>query len=350
MSVLDPQLHDEVARLRALQRYSVLDTGQERNFDLITELVRDLLQVPICAVSLIDEDRQWFKSKQGLAVEETPRVVAFCDHTIRSRQYLVVEDATRDARFAANPLVTSSPNIRAYAGVPLTTPEGYNVGSLCAIDRQARTFRGDELKLLERFANLVVEQLELRTLAMTDSLTGALSRRGFVEAARRAFCDNLATGMTAALISFDLDHFKLVNDRFGHSCGNDVLHDIGGATLRMLRPTDRFGRLGGEEFGVLLTGVSLRQAKACAERLRKAFEKIEHPLCGPVTASFGVAVLEKGISLDDWQLQVDRALYSAKEAGRNCTILFDPVRHGPTPDRRRDHRELVEACARWRSE
>ena len=87
MSVLDPQLHDEVARLRALQRYSVLDTGQERNFDLITELVRDLLQVPICAVSLIDEDRQWFKSKQGLEVKETPRTIAFCDHTIRSRQY-----------------------------------------------------------------------------------------------------------------------------------------------------------------------------------------------------------------------------------------------------------------------
>jgi len=350
VSVFDPKLHDEAARLRALQRYSVLDTGRELGFDLIIALVRDLLQVPVCAISLIDENRQWFKAEQGLGVSETPRSVAFCDYAICARQYMVVEDATLDDRFANNPLVTGSPNIRAYAGVPLTTPEGYNVGSLCAIDRQARTFREDELHLLERFAHLVVEQLELRTLAMTDSLTGALSRRGFVEAARKAFCDHLASKIPAALISFDLDHFKAINDRHGHGCGNDVLQDIGSASLRLLRPQDRFGRLGGEEFGVLLTGVNLRQAKACAERLRRAFEKIDHPLCGPVTASFGIAMLEKGMSVDDWQLRVDRALYAAKEEGRNCTVLYDPVRHGPMSDRRRHHGDLVETCARWRSQ
>lgn len=349
MSVFDPQLHDEAARLRALQRYSILDTGNERNFDIITDLVRDLLGVPICAVSLVDENRQWFKSQQGLALDETPRDQAFCDHTIRLRQPLVVEDATGDSRFSSNPLVTGDPHIRAYAGVPLTTPDGYNVGSLCAIDWEARQFRDDELDLLARFACLVVEQLELRTLAMVDSLTGALSRRGFIEAARKAFCSYLGGGPQAALISFDLDHFKQVNDRYGHACGNDVLQDVGGASLRLLRPADRFGRMGGEEFAVLLCGANLRQAKACAERLRKAFAAIDHPMCGPVTASFGVAMLERGISLDDWQLQADRALYSAKEEGRNCTVLYDRVRHGPTSDRRRDHRDLIEACARWRS-
>lgn len=108
--------------------------------------------------------------------------------------------------------------------------------------------------------------------------------------------------------------------------------------------------MGGEEFGILLTGINLRQAKVCAERLRHALEAMGHPLCGPVRASFGVAMLERGISVDDWQIHADRALYCAKDAGRNCTVLFDPVRHGPTPDRRRGQRELIEACARWRSE
>jgi len=350
VSAFDPKLQDEAARLRALQRYSVLDTGPEQSFDLITGLVRDLLHVPICAVSLIDEQRQSFKSRQGLALTETPRSMAFCDHAIRSYQSLVIEDATRDTRFADNPLVTGDPNIRAYAGVPLTTPEGFNVGSLCAIDRESRRFSPDDLALLERFADLIVEQLELRTLAMTDPLTGALSRRGFIEAARRAFCSHVTDKAAAALISFDLDHFKDVNERLGHDCGNDVLHGIGNAALRLLRPDDRLGRLGGEEFGVLLSGTNLRQAKACAERLRRAFETLSHPRCGPITASFGIAMLERGISLDDWQVRVARALQTAKEQGRNCTMLYDPVRHGPTPDRRRNQRDLIENCARWRSE
>lgn len=326
MSVIDPKLHDDAARLRALQRYSIVDTGQEPAFDLITGLVCDLLNVPICAVSLIDEERQWFKSRQGLDLEQTPRSIALCAHTICSRQLLVVPDTRRDARFARNPLVTGVPRIRAYAGVPLTTPDGYNIGSLCAIDREVRTFREDELKLLGRFARLVVEQLELRTLAMTDALTGALSRRGFVEAARKALRDHLVTQTSAAMVSFDLDRFKSVNDRHGHDCGNDVLHAIGRVSISQLSPDDRFGRLGGEEFGVLLVGVTAEQAKEKAEHLRRALAEIEHPKCGPVTGSFGVAMLKGNIDVDDWLGQAEMALRTAKEGGRNGTILHDPER------------------------
>ena len=351
MTAHDPQLHDEAGRLRALQRYNILDSAPERNFDIITALVRDLLHVPICAVSLIDEDRQWFKSQQGLDAAETPRSLAFCDHTIRSRRSLVIENAAADPRFAANPLVTGSPNIRSYAGVPLMTPDGYNVGALCAIDQRERTFTEQDLNLLERFGALAVEQMELRTLAMTDSLTGALSRRGFVEAARRAFCNFVNAQRPAALISFDLDKFKSVNDRFGHSCGNDVLQVVGGLCLRLLRPDDRFGRLGGEEFGILLTGCNLRQAVACAERVRKALEQSSHLLCGPVTASFGVATLEGGSDFDDWQMRADRALYAAKDQGRNCVVAFDPTLHETNRQRRRnDISDLIETCARWRTQ
>ncbi|MCW3797534.1 sensor domain-containing diguanylate cyclase [Sphingomonas sp. BN140010] len=351
MTAYDPQLHDEAGRLRALQRYNILDSAPERSFDIITALVRDLLNVPMCAVSLIDEGRQWFKSRQGVDAAETPRNMAFCDHTIRSRTLLVVEDAAADPRFAANPLVTGGPGIRSYAGVPLTTPDGYNVGALCVIDRQARTFTDHDLDVLARFAGLIVEQMELRTLAMTDSLTGALSRRGFVEAARRAFCGFVSAQRPAALISFDLDRFKSVNDRFGHGCGNDVLQDVGSLCVRLLRPDDRFGRLGGEEFGILLTGCNLRQAVACAERVRKALENAVHPLCGSVTASFGIAMLERGSDFDDWQMRADRALYAAKEQGRNCVVAFNPTVHETGRQRRRsDISSLIETCARWRTE
>jgi diguanylate cyclase (GGDEF)-like protein len=351
VSVRDAKLHDEAGRLRALQRYNILDSAPERNFDIITELVRDLLSVPICAISLVDEDRQWWKSRQGLDASQSLRSVAFCDHTIRSRNALVVENACEDSRFAGNPLVTGGPGIRSYAGVPLTTPDGYNVGALCVIDVNTRSFSDRELDLLARFASLVVEQLELRTMAMTDSLTGALSRRGFVEAARQAFSRFVVDGRSAALISFDLDNFKNVNDTFGHGCGNDVLQDVGNLCLRLLRPNDRFGRLGGEEFGILLADSNVRKARACADRIRRALEVAEHPLCGPVTASFGVAVLEPGSTFDEWQIQADRALYTAKNDGRNRTVAYDPLVHGSILSRRHaDRGELLETCARWRSE
>ena len=124
------KFEDEAGRLLALRRYGVLDTAREKNFDVITSLVREVLGVPICAISLIDESRQWFKAIVGLNADGTAREFAFCDHTIRSPGCFVVEDAGADPRFAANPLVTGYPKIRSYAGAPLLTPDGYNGGAL----------------------------------------------------------------------------------------------------------------------------------------------------------------------------------------------------------------------------
>lgn len=154
----DHQLFDEPSRIAALERYEILDTPAEAAFDRITSLVRKLLGVPISAVSLIDRDRQWFKSHPGLDESETPRGIAFCDHAIRSRDPLVVPDASRDARFRDNPLVTGDPNIASYAGVPLETPDGYNIGTLCAIDVRARSFDPAQIEILRDLAGLVVEQ------------------------------------------------------------------------------------------------------------------------------------------------------------------------------------------------
>ncbi len=317
---MNRKLTDEDGRLRALARYGVTDTGASPPFDKITGLVRDLLGVPICAVSLIDERRQVFKSITGLDVGETPRDIAFCDHTIRGSEVMVVEDAMLDERFTDNPLVTADPFIRSYAGAPLVTPDGYHLGALCAIDSKPRYFDQGDRALLKRFSALVVEQLELTTRAQKDFLTGALSRRAFVEAGEVALRQFQRDRSTASLISFDLDHFKAINDRFGHPEGDRVLRAVAAEVQQMLRPADVFGRMGGEEFAVLLPGSDLLAAEACAERLRRAIEEIPAARCTPVTASFGLAAAGPTTTLDSWFADADAALYAAKRGGRNCCV------------------------------
>jgi len=153
---------DELARLEKLKSYGVLDTEAEESFDRITRIVAESLGVPIVLVSLIDSDRQWFKSRQGLDAEQTPRELAFCAHAINQNDVFVVNDAQEDERFSDNPLVTGDPNVRFYAGAPLITPEGYKMGTLCAIDSAAGTISDDHKQLLVDLASLVIDEMELR--------------------------------------------------------------------------------------------------------------------------------------------------------------------------------------------
>jgi GAF domain-containing protein len=161
MSFPSPSSSDS-DRLDTLARYDILDTPPEREFDRIPRLVAQLLDVPIALVSLLDEDRQWFKSCVGLDRRETKREHAFCAYNLHDASVLVVEDATKDPRFAQNPLVTGPPGIRFYAGAPLVTPDGTILGSLCAIDTTPRTVEADALDVLRDLADVVVRELELR--------------------------------------------------------------------------------------------------------------------------------------------------------------------------------------------
>jgi GAF domain-containing protein len=160
-----PIPNNETQRLAALREYQILDTTAEQTYDDITALAAYLCNVPIAMISLVDESRQWFKSKLGLNERETPRDVAFCAHAILQSEPLIVRDALKDSRFADSALVTRAPHIRFYAGFPLASPEGFALGTLCAIDRKPRQLSAEQKQAMQSLSRQVMALLELRRVS-----------------------------------------------------------------------------------------------------------------------------------------------------------------------------------------
>jgi two-component system NtrC family sensor kinase len=188
----------EVERIRTLEEYRILDTPPEPEFDALTELASSILGVPIALVSLVDRDRQWFKSKVGLSVSETAREVSFCGHAILEPDVFVVEDAGEDERFQDNPLVKDDPRIRFYAGAPLRAPNGEAIGTLCVIDRKPQKIDATRRRALRTLADMVVTQLELKR--KNRELTAALAtieqqRSGLIHNSKMSALGEMAGGM-----------------------------------------------------------------------------------------------------------------------------------------------------------
>jgi len=154
---------NETERLATLRAYKILDTKPEERFDELTKLAALICGVPISLISLIDTDRQWFKSKFGLSLEETPRAQAFCTHAIMQPEMFVVPDATQDERFAQNPLVTGDLHVRFYAGAPLAARDGHLLGTLCVIDHEPHTLSEAQKEALAILGRLVIANIELRS-------------------------------------------------------------------------------------------------------------------------------------------------------------------------------------------
>lgn len=187
----------EASRILQLHALGLLDSPPEPVFDRVTRLLARSLDVPIALVSLVDAHRQWFKSSVGVSVQETPREIAFCDHAIRGRDTLVVEDARQDPRFAGNPLVTGAPNIRFYAGVPLCTRSGHALGTLCAIDDRPRQLSAEQRLILEDLAQILASEIQMREAALLGRAGAEQADRalGRSEARFQAVFEGVGSGL-----------------------------------------------------------------------------------------------------------------------------------------------------------
>jgi diguanylate cyclase (GGDEF)-like protein len=266
---------NEPVRIATLRTLKLLDTPAEERFDRLTRLARRLFDVPIALVSLIDENRQWFKSCAGLGVSETSRDISFCGHAIMHDDVFMIPDARADSRFHDNPLVTGEPGIRFYAGQPLTVPNGSKLGTLCLIDTRPREFDAEERGLLRDLAQIAEQEIAAIELATIDELTLLANRRGFEALAQHGLNVCKRLGRQASLLFFDLDGFKQINDRFGHAEGDRALAAFADA-LRgaLLRDSDVIGRLGGDEFVALLDDAGDDETRRVIDRLRDVLTSI----------------------------------------------------------------------------
>lgn len=312
---------DESRRLTTLRSLNVLDTPQEERFDRLTRMAKRIFDVSFAVVSLVDENRQWFKSCIGLDATETSRDVSFCGHAILDDDVFVISDARNDPRFADNPLVTGDPKIRFYAGCPLKALNGCKMGTLCIIDQAPREFSDDDRAALIDLASMVESELVAIELATQDELTGILNRRGFMMLAQHGINLCLRDHSTATLIFFDLNRFKPINDQFGHVEGDRALMLFSDRLTLVLRETDLCARLGGDEFVALLSKSDKQHAKQVVDRLAKQMAEInrEFNLGYQIEFAHGTVEFdaEKHRSLEALLIEGDQLMYQRKRQGRS---------------------------------
>ena len=304
---------DETARLMSLHALRILDTAPEHRFDRITRMAKKLFDVEICLISLVDNNRQWFKSKQGLDACETSREISFCGHAILDEKIFIIEDASRDPRFHDNPLVTGPPDIRFYAGCPIRSPQGHRVGTLCLIDPKPRTLADDEQETLRDLAAMVEDEFKLLSQSTIDDLTQVSNRRGFHKVSDHLLSLCRRVGTPAEVIFFDLDGFKQVNDTLGHEAGDKMLKIFARLLTRCFRSTDVVARLGGDEFAVFAAATD-HSSDAALERLTKLTAAANEDLEGELAWSAGRVAVdhERHATIESLLADADSRMYEDK--------------------------------------
>ncbi len=317
---------NEEQRLQAVHELQILDTPAEEAFDRVTRLAAHLLDVPIALVSILDSERQWFKSMIGLPVRETPRRISFCGHAIEHDGVFVVPDARADPRFADNPLVCGEPNIAFYAGVTLHSPDGLPLGTLCVIDRKPRNPSEQDIGRLQDLAAIVQQNLNLHAVAATDPLTSLLNRRGLSQHLERELRRLRRDRRPLSLVLGDLDHFKSINDSFGHDVGDRALVQVSDLLRsHARRPGDCVARLGGDEFLLLLADCDEQAVDQVCDDIKQGLA--DKPLrAGEFQLHLSMSLGAE--SFDELGLQssqaklldvVDKKLYAAKRGRQAST-------------------------------
>ncbi len=323
-----PSPMNEEARLAALRRFEILDTPPEAAFDQITRLAAKLLGVPIALISLIDEKRQWFKSRVGLEATETPRADAFCHHALTSDKVLVVPDASIDERFATNPLVTGDPNIRFYAGAPLRTPDGLALGTLCVIDRKARTLSVQDQETLRALSEMVMAQIESRReIAFTYPLTGLANRFRFIRDIE-GFLGESKDAFTLDVLKIDCisaQQFEELGRTLGHAV-TDAFEIVAARRVAgQLPPRTRLYHLSSARFGCVLPHVDEDLLGRLSETLQQPLICDGVPVLG--SCAMGIAQHPKdGKTAQDLLRAADSAIDQARTQQvpwANYTVAWD---------------------------
>ncbi|MEJ7801445.1 MAG: sensor domain-containing diguanylate cyclase [Ilumatobacter sp.] len=346
---------NEAERLAELAELDILDTLPEAAYDDITLLASQICETPIALITLVAEGRQWFKSKVGTDVAETPRDISFCAHAIlRPDELFMIPDTRDDVRFVDNPL-TDNEGMRFYAGVPLTTANGHALGTLCVIDRKPHDLTSQQRDALRALSRQVIAQLELRRniaalevtaaeraryqeqledyqdrleeqmaivarQSLTDSVTALPNRRALTERLDLEAARTKRHGSPLAVAMIDVDDFKQYNDTYGHAAGDTALREVSDSLRSEGRASDLVGRWGGEEFVAILPETDTEGAMLLAERFRRAVE-VGTATRTPLTVSVGVANSSGDhVDVDALVVAADEALYRAKAAGRNTVM------------------------------
>ena len=334
----------ETLQLTQLDRLDPFYTPLEQRFERITRLARRALSVPVAAITIIQDDRQWFKSVTNWSVTELPLSKSLCAEVIRNGEPSVVSDTLDDLYLMSNPYVCHGPKFRFYAGFPIKDADGNVVGTFCAMDVRPReedeqfetAFRDlGEMAQRELFSNelrsahaeLVSKLGESRRQAMFDALTRLWNRRGGMHLLRTALDASQKHDHTLAVCIIDLDDFKSINDRFGHPVGDQVLRKIASTFVGAVRPNDVVSRIGGDEFMVMVRDVDSRACFTIANRISTAVR--EDPArtrqaTVPVTVSIGIAMRDHGdtLTLETLLERADQALLRSKAQGKD-RISFD---------------------------
>ncbi|MDE2239568.1 MAG: sensor domain-containing diguanylate cyclase [Rhodospirillales bacterium] len=321
-------MHDE-RRLSTLRAYDPAGMGQDHGLDTLCSLVRMTLNVPMAAVTLVDERLTHHVGMAGMELGALPNEITFCSRTIEGTLPMLVEDATKDVRFANNPFVITDPGVRFYLGAPLIAPDGSALGAICAVDTKTRVCSDDEITKLCTLASTAVQILEMRrrmnevrAFALTDSLTGIANRVGVELEIEKAIAVQQRHALPFALAYFDVDHFKQVNDQLGHGAGDRLLRLIGQALAPRTRREEASGRLGGDEFVILLIGANTATAHATAVQIKARLDQTMAENGFPVSFSMGVAVFEAPPpSVEAALSQADSLLYKVKRQGKNQIII-----------------------------
>jgi diguanylate cyclase (GGDEF)-like protein len=326
-----------------LKKSNLLDTPIQDSFERITRLTKRIFNVPIVAFTLVDADRQWFKSTQGLNICETARDVSFCAHALNQEGMMIVNNALLDERFIDNPLVLTDPFIRFYAGYPVYSEDRVKIGTICIIDTIPKNLSEADLEPLKDMAALLEVELKankayferfglleeiskIKKTSLVDGLTRVMNRAAMEDMLKLKISSAVKEQQDFGVAIVDIDNFKSINDTYGHCAGDEVLRQISKRLLSGYRDTDLVGRWGGEEFLVIIDSHKSVDLFNVAERARHLIASSpimynEQPL--NLTVTTGVSQFNAKSPIDMIKLisEADAELYRGKHDGKNVVVV-----------------------------